>query len=374
MKILFLQYWYDMFGGAETVNHSLATQFNRDGYNVKIECLYRCHNNELIDNLTYDKEYICDEPKRPSYKNMLNKLLALKFKDFNSDVHKCIKCKRMKLFSKKELKRRILNYNPDWIIITNTEIVCDVPKNYLKKCIIHMHSGCEVYIKNKNLKNVKKILFKYQNKVSKLVWLSKGFLEESKKYGFVNGTYMYNPVRIKSSKSSNLTNNNIIFIGRIAPVKRIPLLTYIFNEFHHTNKDWNLNIYGSGNIEGLINNPNIHLMGSIDDVKKVLLKSDVFALTSLSEGFPMVVLEAYECGVPVITFRFKTSCDEVVKNGKTGFIVEMDNTNEYLNKLSKICNDKVLRENMGKNAKEYVKQFYPEVIAKRWYKLFKGEL
>lgn len=374
MKILFLQLWYDMYGGAETVNHSLATQFKKDGYIVKIQCLYKCNKNETIDNLTYEKEYIAEEQKRPSYKQMLKKIFKFNIKDLNNDIKKCIKIKNIQKETFKTLKNKIQEYNPDWIIITNPEIVTIVPKEYLKKCLIHMHSGCEEYIKNKEYKKVKKILYQYQNKVHKLIWLTKGFMDVGNQYGLTNGTYMYNPVRIKTSKESNLNNKNITFIGRISPIKRVHLLTQIFDKLYQKNKDWNLYIYGSGKDENIVLNENIHLCGSTNDVKKQLLNSDIFALTSSSEGFPMVVLEAYECGVPVITFNFKTSCNEVVKNAETGFIVEMDNTDEYLEKLEELCRNSELRKKMGKAAKEYAKNFYPEVVSKRWYKLFEGEL
>ena len=36
MKILFLQYWNDFFGGVETVNDTLIRQFNKDGYDCSI--------------------------------------------------------------------------------------------------------------------------------------------------------------------------------------------------------------------------------------------------------------------------------------------------------------------------------------------------
>lgn len=372
MKILFLQYWYDMYGGAETVNHTLATQFKADGYDVKVECMYVCGKNETIKDITYKKEYICEEPKRQSYKTMLKNLLKFRLNKFNSSLVECLKVDIRRKKSYKILKNRIESYEPDWIIVTNPELIKHVPKKYLKKSLIHIHSACEEYIKNKNLKKIKKILFKYNNKINRLIWLTEGFMLQGNKYGLTNGTYIYNPVRIKCDEINKLNNNNVIFIGRIAPVKRVHLLTKIFSKL--SNNDWNLNIYGSGEDKDIILNNNIKLCGAVSDVKKVLLESSIFCLTSYSEGFPMVVLEAYECGVPVITFDFKVSCNEVVKNGETGFIIKMDNEEEYLDKLKELCNNKQLRQQMGKNAKEYAKCFYPDVVCERWYKLFKGEL
>ena len=374
MRILFLQYWHDMYGGAETVNHTLATQFKKDGYDVKVECMYVCGKNENIDDVIYKKEYICAEPKRPSYKIMIKNLYKFRFQEFFLSLKECFCVKRKKINSYIILKNRIESYNPDWIIVTNPELIEHVPKIYLKKCFIHIHSACEVYLKDKSLKKIKKILYKYQNKVNKLIWLTESFMEEGKYYGLYNCTYIYNPVRIRSDKVSKLNTNNAVFICIKKKKKRVYLLTKIFSRLSISDNKWNLNIYGSGEDKNIVLNENVKLCGSISDVKRVLLNSSIFCLTSSSEGFPMVVLEAYECGVPVITFDFKTSCVEVVKNGETGFVVKMDDEEEYLNKLTELCNNKKLRQEMGKNAKEYVKKFYPEEVAKSWYKLFKGEL
>ncbi len=373
MKILFLQYWYDMFGGAETVNHTLASQFKKDGYDVKIECMYKCGNNEIISDITYEKNYICDEPVRPSYKEMIKNFVKLNGQ-FIVDLKKVFHFYKLKNKSYEILKTIIKSYKPDWIIITNIELIKYVPKPYLKKCLIHIHSNIDEYMSNKKLKKSKKLLFKYQNKVYKLIFLTEGFVKRGIYYNLTNSTYIYNPVRIKSYETSKLDSKNAIFIGRLDPVKRIPLLSEIFNDFLAKNKDWNLNIYGKGNTKGIITNNNIKLCGTTNNVKEKILESSIFTLTSSYEGFPMVILEAYECGVPVIAFDYKTSCDEIIKNGITGFIIRNDDKEEYIEKLSVLCNDKALRVEMGRNAKKFVKQFYPEIIAKRWYKLFKGDL
>lgn len=374
MKIMFLQLWYDMFGGAETVNHCLATQFKKDGNDVLVETMFRCGKNEYFNDITYKKECICDEPKRPSYKNMLKDLRHLKLVRFLKDLVKAILYYYKMFVAYSKMQKHIKKYNPNWIIITNPMLVEKVPKKYLKRCVLHMHSGCAPYLKDPLLKKAYKSLTKYQNKVYKVIWLTKGFYEESKDLGFENGSYIYNPVRIKNDNINTLESNNIVFLGRIDYVKRVNVLTRICNNLFKKVKDWNLNIYGSGEDPDIILSDKIKLQGPTSDVQKVLADSSVIALTSSSEGFPMVILEAYESGVPAIIFRFNSSSSEVVLDGKTGYIVEMDNEEEYLLKLKEICTNLKLRKEMGKNAKEYVKNFYPENIAQSWYKLFKGEL
>lgn len=374
MKIMFLQYWYDMFGGAETVTHCLANQFKKDGHTVLVEAMFSCNKNESLDNITYNKNCICAEPKRPSYKKMISDLTHFKIISFCKDSIKSIKYYFELVIAYNKLKKEINVYDPDWIIITNPMLVEKVQKKYLNKCILHMHSGCAPYLKDPLLKKAAQTLKKYQTKVYKVVWLTKGFFEESIELGFKNGAYIYNPVRIKNEIVNNLESKNITYLGRIDYVKRVHILTRICNKLFLSNKDWKLNIYGSGEDSEIILSENIELKGPTNDIVSVLENSSVIALTSSSEGFPMVILEAYECGVPAIIFRFNSSSSEVVLDGKTGYIVEMDNEEDYLVKLKEICTNTKLRKEMGKNAKEYVQNFYPENIIKSWYKLFKGEL
>lgn len=94
--------------------------------------------------------------------------------------------------------------------------------------------------------------------------------------------------------------------------------------------------------------------------------SDIFLFPSIHEGFPKVTIEAASCGLPAIVFdNYKP---ETVLDGKTGFIVK--DFQEMLNKLEILINNPNLRNKMGKNAREYAKNFNWDVIVKKWEKIF----
>lgn len=372
MKILFVQYWYDFFGGIETVNDSLATQFMKDGNDVTILCLWNTGKNEIIEkSKNYEKKYISKYFVKPSMKIAFKNLLKLKLKEFALDVIKRIKYVFIINKNHKDLTKKILSINPDYIIVGTPELLKDVPSIFLSKTIMHLHLGFKFW--NKNIKCLK-AMKKYKNKVKKIVWLSPTYMNMGIRRGYINSTYIYNPVRIESKKDNNLKKKIVVFIGRIAPEKRVDLLADIFNEFAKNNSDWHLNIYGSGDTSNIKTSNNVHLMGVTKDVKTVLENSSLFLLTSSYEGFPMVILEAYECGVPTIAFDFEIASSDVVKNGKTGYIIENDDINQYLAKLNKLCSNINERQEMGKNAKKFANDFKPEIIAKRWYMLFEDKL
>lgn len=370
MKILFVQYWFDFYGGAETVNDTLIKQFKKDGYDSQILCLWNSGNNEIIKNIDYKKEVIGNKPYRASYKECLKKFKKLKTISALKDLFNNFKFYYIKHSHLSKFTKRINEINPDFIIVTNIDLIKYVPKKYLKKSVIHMHSGFDYYFE-KGSANLLKMAKKYENKVCKLIWLTPNFKKCAEKAGFKNNEYMLNPVRFKTSKNNNLNSKIITFIGGFRSQKRVELLADIVNKL---NNDYKLYLYGSGDKSKINVSDKVIIKGTTDDVEKVLLNSSVFALTSYYEGFPMVILEAYECGVPVIVYDFGPSTNECVINGKTGFIIKNNDEKEYIKKLKLLCEDNKLRKEMGKNAKKYASVYYPEIVSQRWYKLFKGEL
>ena len=107
---------------------------------------------------------------------------------------------------------------------------------------------------------------------------------------------------------------------------------------------------------------------STDELIRYYQKSDIFLFPSIHEGFPKVTLEAASCGLPAIVFNnYKP---ETVLDNKTGFIVK--DFQEMLDKLEILIEDPDLRLKMGKNAREYAKNFDWDIIVRKWEKIFIG--
>jgi len=83
--------------------------------------------------------------------------------------------------------------------------------------------------------------------------------------------------------------------------------------------------------------------------------ADIVLLPSLKEGFGMIAAEAGACGKVVIASN-NSALPEVIKQGKTGFLAETENVNDWLKKINLILNNQVLRQKMERAAIKYVRE------------------
>lgn len=97
----------------------------------------------------------------------------------------------------------------------------------------------------------------------------------------------------------------------------------------------------------------VFLAGWRQDVPKILPALDIFLLTSLWEGFPVVALEACAAGKPVLVTN-TGGIAEFIQEGKNGFLINPGETEKMAEKLLVLINDEVLRKQMGEKARQSV--------------------
>lgn len=97
---------------------------------------------------------------------------------------------------------------------------------------------------------------------------------------------------------------------------------------------------------------------------------DIFILPSKEEGCPLTILEAMSCGKPVIGTSVRGIKDII--NQDCGFKFKVDDIKSLTDKVEILKKDKNLREEMGKNAREYaIKNHSVEKVMKKYYSLYK---
>lgn len=84
---------------------------------------------------------------------------------------------------------------------------------------------------------------------------------------------------------------------------------------------------------------------------------DIFILTSLYEGFGYVLVEAMAASKPVVAFDINSSA-EIVRNGKTGYLVEKENLEDLASRVEELIADRELARKMGVEGRKVVEEVF----------------
>lgn len=165
-------------------------------------------------------------------------------------------------------------------------------------------------------------------------------------------------------KSSNKDKIVIASIGRFDPVKNQKILIDVCKQIKHQQAELaekiQVAIIGSGaefeNIKQLVKREKLQqyflLPGVQYNIAEILNDVDIFVLPSIAEGVPMTLLEAMSMGLPSVCSRVG-GIPEVL-NDKTGILVKAENCKELVQALIYLINNKKIRLQLGKNARQYV--------------------
>jgi glycosyltransferase involved in cell wall biosynthesis len=100
-----------------------------------------------------------------------------------------------------------------------------------------------------------------------------------------------------------------------------------------------------------------------------MLHASIYAMTSRSEGFPFVLLEAQSCALPVVAFDVRVGPGFVVQDGVNGFLAPELDDESFCGKLAALMKDEKLRCKMAEAAKLRASEFSREKVSELWYAL-----
>ena len=183
-----------------------------------------------------------------------------------------------------------------------------------------------------------------------------------------------NPLVFYSKKCSSLENKIALSVGRMNYQKGFDMLIEAWAKVISKDDSWILRIAGDGeDIEKIKKQAkelniynNVQFLGLINDVEKEYLNASIYIMSSRFEGFPMVLLEAMACGLPVVSFDCHTGPRDMIKNGEDGFLVKKNDTDALAEKVCKLMHDQKVRKKFGKKAKESISRFSLDKIMEKW--------
>jgi glycosyltransferase involved in cell wall biosynthesis len=199
--------------------------------------------------------------------------------------------------------------------------------------------------------------------------------------GIGNVEVIPNPVVAAPAEGSRRTSGEVdkgprvlMAAGRLVHQKGFDLLIESFAALHHTHPDWELVIVGEGELrEQLVQLADRHgvsgkvrLPGIVRDLKGVLSGAEIFVLSSRSEGFPNVLLEAMAAGRAVVAADCPTGPGEIIRNDENGLLIPAEDAAALIHALELLMSDATLRKRLGSNARNVSEAYSLDSVMRKW--------
>lgn len=187
-----------------------------------------------------------------------------------------------------------------------------------------------------------------------------------------------NPVTFSVDKTSALNAKKVMAAGRLERPKNFASLIRAFRYVVEKHPDWTLDIYGEGSQKAMLQQQieqaglagNIFLRGYSSEVREKMMNASIFVLSSLFEGFALVVVEAMACGLPVVSYTCPCGPKDIITDGKDGFLVPVNDEKALADNICKLIEDEALRKRMGEAAKAKSEKYNITEIMQMWTDLF----
>ena len=178
---------------------------------------------------------------------------------------------------------------------------------------------------------------------------------------------------------SDLKTKRMVSVGRLSPEKGYLDLLKIFLKVHNDYPDWMLDIIGDGSereiLEEFIKNNNLnscvtlHGFQNREYIDKVLHDSSIYLMTSYTESFGIVLIEAMSHGLPCIAFDSAEGAREIINSGENGYLIKNRSVNSMVLKIEDLMEDEKIRKRIGKNARNSIMKYSSDVLSEEWFTL-----
>ena len=181
------------------------------------------------------------------------------------------------------------------------------------------------------------------------------------------------------STVSSLKEKRIVSVGRLSPEKGYMDLLKVYLKINKDYPDWKLDIIGDGveknKLEEFIKNHNLsdsvvlHGYQNREYIDKILHKSSIYLMTSYTESFGLVLIEAMSHGLVCISFDSAEGAREIIVSGENGYLIKNRNIDSMVMEVETLIKDYNKRIKIGKKARESIMKYSSDVIKEEWYTL-----
>ncbi len=358
------------YGGIENAVVTLANTLVLK-YDVEILSVYRLYN-EPVYKLDEKVKVTYVSNIKPNKKEMLYYLKKKNFSMFFKGISQSINTGFVKYIKTPIFLKKL---DTDVIITTRTVhnfLASKFANNKIKKIAWeHNHHN--------NKRKYINALVKSCKNVDNLVLVSNELAEFYKKYLGNKVFYIPNCLDKIPNKISKLDSKNLVAIGRLSKEKAFDDLLRLFKKISLKYPEWKLNIVGDGmeknNLLDLASELKLgdkvifHGYQNKDYINNVLLESSIYVMTSHTESFGLVLIEAMSYGLPCISYTSAQGANEIIDDNENGYLIKDRNEEEMISKIELLIGDDKLRNKLGKNARLKSKNYSNEVVLDKWSKI-----
>ena len=174
-------------------------------------------------------------------------------------------------------------------------------------------------------------------------------------------------VFVPGPRSTSDRTFNVISVGRLSPEKAQRILIDAVALLIREGRQLRLRLVGDGPDRSALEKYILDLglsdfvcmQGALnqDQLKSVYRESDAFALASLAEGVPVVLMEAMAMEIPCVATRI-TGIPELIAHELDGLLVEPSDPGQLAAALAHLMDDPDLRNRIGKAGRRKILEQY----------------
>ena len=191
-----------------------------------------------------------------------------------------------------------------------------------------------------------------------------------------------NAALFMADRYADMSRKRVIAVGRLDYQKGFDRLIDAWQIVCSTGlfQEWRLDIFGQGEWKDMLKarikeyglQNSLHLNEPTKEIAKEYADSSMLVMSSNYEGFPMVMIEAMACGLPVVTFDFKCGPRDIIKDEENGLIVPDGDIQALADAMMRLMANESLRQTMSVEARKVTETYSEEVVMGKWISLFEG--
>lgn len=179
---------------------------------------------------------------------------------------------------------------------------------------------------------------------------------------------------------SDVSQPRVIAVGRLDYQKGFDRLIQAWEIVQKDAKcrNWRLDIFGQGEWRDMLQrmiekaglDQSAHIHPPTSQIGNEYADSSLLVMSSNYEGFPMVMIEAMACGLPVVSFDYKCGPRDIIDNGINGLLVSNGDIEGLAYAMIEVISDNAYRKLLSANAKRIVETYSEEAVMAKWIALF----